>query len=229
MPTLADAPDATVKDGATIALTPALLVGDPRLEKLFARFRECVVLHEALSHESTAAKATRLLMAEIREDCLDELRAEVRAVCPKDTFEEKPTELDDVAAGTEWRDKSGSFAVSAYRLFGGSTALHVRLAKAAGADAGLLALEASPLSVLTEVVRATSFVENVSCSRSANEAPRWHLKATLRDLRRFAEIAPHIVALGFEERRGKYWRDTIIVQAVGKQSWMAALPGIDFG
>jgi hypothetical protein len=227
---LADAPDdVTHADGTTIAIPPALLGGDARLEALFAPFRECVVLHEALSHEGNDARASRLLLAEVRADILDDVRAVVRSVCPKASFEEKPTELDDVAAGTEWRERSGAIAVSAYRLFGGSTSLHVKLAKVLAADAGMLALAASPLAVLAEVVGATSFVENVSCSRNANEPPRWHLHATLRDMRRFSEIAPLFLALGFEERRGKYWRETIIVQPVGKDRWMAALPGIDFG
>ena len=226
---LADAPEPSVADGATIALTPALLRGDARLEALFAPFRECVVLHEALSHEGSAARATRLLMAEVRADILEEVRAVVRGVCPKSAFEEKPTELDDVAAGTEWRERSGSLAVSAYRLFGGSTALHVTVARVDAPDAGMVALLASPLAVLAELVSATSFVDNVSCSRAPNEPPRWHLQATLRDLRRFEEIVPRIVALGFEDRGGKYWRETIILQPLGKDRWMAALPGIDFG
>jgi hypothetical protein len=68
----------------------------------------------------------------------------------------------------------------------------------------------------------------MSCSRSAGDCARWHLQASLRELRRFDDIAPRIVALGFEERRGKYWRDGIILQPVGKERWMAALPGIDF-
>ena len=226
---LADAPEPSSVDGASLALTPALLRGDARLEALFAPFRQCVVLHEALSHEGIAARASRLLMAEVRADILDEVRALVREVCPKSAFEEKPTELDDVAAGTEWRERSGTLGVSAYRLFGGSTALHVRAAKVDATDAAMTALVASPLAVVAELVSATSFVENVSCSRAANEPPRWHLQATLRDLRRFEEIAPLVLALGFEDRRGKYWRETVIVQPVGKDKWMAALPGIDFG
>jgi hypothetical protein len=227
---LADAPDdVAYADGATIAMPHALLGGDARLEALFAPFRECVVLHEALSHEGSAARASRLLMAEARADRLDEVRAVVRRVCPKESFEEKPTESDDVAAGTEWRERSGAFSVSVYRLFGGSTALHVKAAKVLGPDAAMLALVASPLAALAEVVSATSFVDNLSCTRNVEAPPRWHLQATLRDMRRFSEIAPRFVALGFEDRRGKYWRDTIIVQPVGKDRWMAALPGIDFG
>lgn len=225
---LADAPDAASLDGAVITLSSALLRGDPRLEALFAPFRTCVVLHEALSHEASTARATRLLMAESRADQLDELRAVVRSVCPKGAFEEKPTEFDEVAAGTEWRERSGAFAVSAYRLFGGSTALHVTAAKVDAADAGMHALLASPLAALGELVTATSFVDNISCTRHANEPPRWHLQATLRDLRRFSEIAPRFADFGFEERRGKYWRETIIAQPIGKDRWMAALPGIDF-
>jgi hypothetical protein len=226
---LADAPVPNVVDGATIAHSPSLLRGDARLEALFAPFRECVVLHEVLSHDGSAARASRLLMAEVRADILDEVCAKVRDVCPKRTFEEKPTELDDVAAGTEWRERSGPLGVSAYRLFGGSTALHVRAAKVDPPDAGMTALLASPLSVVAELVSATSFVENVSCSRTANDSPRWHLQATLRDLRRFEEIVPRIVALGFEDRGGKYWRETVILQPIGKDRWMAAQPGIDFG
>jgi hypothetical protein len=226
---LADAPEQAVIDGPTLTLPAALLRGDSRLEALFAPFRECVVLHEMLIQEGSAARASRLLMAEIREDRLDEVRAVVRAACPTSAFEEKPTELDDVAAGTEWRERAGSLSVSAYRLFGGSTALHVTSAKASPPEAPMQALLASPLAPIAEIVGETSYVERVSCSRSAREAPRWHLRAALRDLRRFEEIAPRIVALGFEERRGKYWCEQTIVQAVGKDRWMAALPGIDFG
>lgn len=226
---LADAPEGAAVDGPSIAFPAGLLRGDPRLEALFAPLRECVVLHEAEFHEGNAARGTRLLMAEVRGDILDELRAVVRGVCPKSAFEEKPTELDDVASGTEWRDKAGSLSVSAYRLFGGSTALHVRSSKVDAPDAGMLALLASPLAVLAPLVTATSFVDNISCSRAANEPPRWHLQATLRDLRRFEEVVPAVAELGFEERRGKYWRETIILQPIGKDRWMAALPGIDFG
>jgi hypothetical protein len=225
---LADAPEHAVIDGATITLPPALLRGDARLEALFAPFRECVVLHETLTHDGAAPRAARLLMAEIRADRLDDVRAVVREACRKGAFEEKPTELDDVAAGTEWRERSGPLSVSAYRLFGGSTAIHVTSAKLDPADAPMQALLASPLAGLAEVVAATSFVERVSCSRAAGAAPQWHLQAKLRDMRRFEEIAPLIVALGFEDRRGKYWRERTIIQAVGKDRWMAALPGIDF-
>lgn len=224
---LADAPDDPSVDQAakTLALSPALLRGDPRLEALFAPFRECVVLHETLIHEGSAARASRLLMAEIRADLLDDVRAVVREACGGDSFEEKPTELDDVAGGTEWRERGGALAVSAYRLFGGSTALHVTSAKLDPPDAGMQALLASPLAPLAELVTGTSSVENVSCSRSAGEAPLWHLRAALRDLRRFEEIVPRVVALGFEETRGKYWRDRTFLQAVGKDRWMAAFPG----
>ena len=146
----------------------------------------------------------------------------------KGGFEEKPTELDDVAAGTEWRERSGPLSIAAYRLFGGSTSLHVTSAKLDPPDAGTKALLASPLAFLGELATSTSFVEHMSCSRSAGAAPLWTLRAALRDLRRFEEIVPRIVALGFEDRRGKYWRDRTILQAVGKDRWMAALPGIDF-
>ena len=60
-------------------------------------------------------------------------------------------------------------------------------------------------------------LETMSCSRSVNESPRWHVQVSLRDLRRFEELAPRILALGFVERRGRYWRDRIIVQPVGKE------------
>jgi hypothetical protein len=227
---LADAPDHDAKDRPTITLSPALLRGDPRLEALFAPFRECVVLHETLIHEGSAARASRLLMAEIRADRLDEIREVVREVTSKGgaTFEEKPTELDDVAAGTEWRERSGPLTISAYRLFGGSTSLHVTSAKLDPPEAGTEALLASPLAFLAELATSTSFVEHMSCSRSAGEAPLWNLRAALRDLRRFEEIVPRVLALGFEDRRGKYWRDRTILQAIGKDRWMAALPGIDF-
>ncbi len=225
---LADAP-ATDSDGLTLTLSPALLRGDPRLEALFAPFRTCVVLHETLLHESSAARASRLLMAEIRDDRLDELRAIVRGVCGKSAFDEKPTELDDVAAGTEWRERSGPLSVAAYRLFGGSTSLHVTSAKLDPPEAGLQALLRSPLAFLAELVESTSFVEQLSCSRSVDAVPQWHLRAALRDLRRFEEVAPRLAALGFEDRRGKHWRERAIVQPVGKDRWMAALPGIDFG
>jgi len=218
---LADAPEPGALDGATLTLPAALLRGDPRLEALFAPFRECVVLHEALLREGSGPRASRLLMAEIRADWLEDVRALVRKACSQGAFEEKPTELDDVAAGTEWRERSGSLAVSAYRLFGGSTALHVTSAKIDPADAPRKALLESPLAVVAELVEATSFVERLGCSRSAGAAPRWHLQAGLRDLRRFEEIAPRIVALGFEERRGKYWREQMIVQPLGKDRWMA--------
>ncbi|CAN5925597.1 hypothetical protein BH11MYX4_BH11MYX4_06550 [soil metagenome] len=225
---LADAPDQEASDGPIIELTPALLRGDARLIALFAPFRECVVLHETFIRDRGAAGATRLLMAEVRADVFDDVRAVVRKACPSGAFTEKPTELDDVAAGTEWRERVGSYAVSVYKLFGGSTALHVTSAKGNAADAPLQALGDSPLAILAELAAATSAVEHVSCSRNAGEAPRWHVQASLRDLRRFEEIAPRLVALGFEERRGKYWRDRLIVQAVGKERWMGAFPGIEF-
>ncbi|MEA2750967.1 MAG: hypothetical protein QOI41_5110 [Myxococcales bacterium] len=225
---LADAPADDAADGTSITLSPALLRGDARLEALFEPFRECVVLHETLIHEGSAARASRLLMAEIRADRLDEVRALVREVCAKGSFEEKPTELDDVAGGTEWRERSGPLSIAAYRLFGGSTSLHVTSAKLDPPDAGTRALLASPLSPLGELVESTSFVEHLSCSRSAGDVPTWNLRAALRDLRRFEEIVPRVVALGFEDRRGKYWRERIIVQPVGKDRWMAAVPGIDF-
>ena len=225
---LAEAPEPDAADGSTITLSPALLRGDARLEALFAPFRECVVLHETLIHEGSTARATRLLMAEIRADRLDEVRAVVRAVCSARAFEEKATELDDVAAGTEWRERSGPLAVGAYRLFGGSTSLHVTSAKLDPPEAGTQALLASPLAFLGELATTTSFVEHMSCSRSAGAVPQWTLRAALRDLRRFEEIVPRLAALGFEDRSGKYWRDAAIVQAVGKDRWMAALPGIDF-
>jgi hypothetical protein len=225
---LADAPEHDAKDGPILTLSPALLRGDPRLEPLFALFRECVVLHETLIHEGSSARASRLLMAEIRADRLDEVREVVREVTGKAAFDEKPTELDDVAAGTEWRERSGPLSISAYRLFGGSTSLHVTSAKLDPPDAGTNALLASPLAFLGELATSTSFVEHMSCSRSAGEAPLWNLRAALRDLRRFEEIVPRILALGFEDRRCKYWRDRTILQAIGKDRWMAALPGIDF-
>jgi hypothetical protein len=225
---LADAPDLTTVDGATFALSPALLRGDPRLEALFLPFQACVALHESRFHEGAGARASRLLMAELRDDRFDELRDVVRAACPRPIFEEKPTELDDVAAGTEWQ--SPALAVSLYRLFGGSTALHVTSVGLDPADAPMKVLLDSPLAIVGELVEATSFVVNVSCSRSARSAPRWHVEARLRDLRRFEEIAPRIVALGFEERRGKYWCDECVLQALGKDRWMAAMPSsADFG
>ncbi len=225
---LADAPDHDAADGPSITLSAALLRGDERLVALFAPFRECVLLSETLMHDGSTARASRLLMAEIKADRLDEIRALVREVCAKGSFEEKPTELDDVAGGTEWQERGGTLAIAAYRLFGGSTALHVTSGKIDPPDAGLQALLESPLAIIEGLVASTSFVEHVSCSRSASDVPRWHLGATLRDLRRFEEIVPQIIALGFEERKGKYWHDTVIAQAVGKKGWMAAQPGIDF-
>lgn len=227
---LADAPEHDAADGTTITLAPLLLRGDPRLEALFAPFHESVVLHETLIHEGSAARASRLLMAEIRADRLDEVRAVVRGVTGvvKGAFEEKPTELDDVAAGTEWRERGGPLSIAAYRLFGGSTSLHVTSAKLDPPEAGTKALLASPLAFLGELATTTSFVEHMSCSRNAGAVPLWTLRAALRDLRRFEEIVPRIAALGFEDRRGRYWRDRAILQAIGKDRWMAAWPGIDF-
>lgn len=225
---LADAAEHDAADGPSITLSPALLREDARLLALFAPFGECVVLSETLMHDGSTARASRLLMAEIKADRLDEIRALVRELCAKGSFEEKPTELDDVAGGTEWRERSGPLTIAAYRLFGGSTALHVTSGKVDPPDAGLQALLESPLAIVKDLVASTSFVEHVSCSRSAGDVPRWHLGATLRDLRRFEEIVPQILALGFEDRRGKYWHDGVIVQAVGKKGWMAAQPGIDF-
>lgn len=216
-------------DGALLTLPPALLRGDPRLLALFAPFRECVVLHESLIHEGSAARGSRLLMAEIRRDEIDAVRAVVRGVCPGASFEEKPTDRDDVAGGTEWRERSGAFAVSAYRLFGGSTALHVTTVKTEPVDAALSALRDSPLAVLADLANATSFVDHLTCTRSAGEPESWHLQATLRDLRRFEEIAPELLALGFEDRRGKHWREQVITQPVGKNRWMAAFPGVALG
>lgn len=223
---LADAPAHDAADELTLTLSPALLRGEPRLEALFAPFRECVVLHETLIHEGGAARASRLLMAEIRADRLDEVRAVVRGI--KGAFDEKPTELDDVAAGTEWRERGGPLSIAAYRLFGGSTSLHVTSAKLDPPEAGAQALLDSPLAFLGELATTTSFVENMSCSRSAGALPVWTLRAALRDLRRFEEIVPRIAALGFEDRRGKHWRGGTILQPVGKDRWMAAHPGIDF-
>ena len=90
----------------------------------------------------------------------------------------------------------------------------------------MTALRASPLALLAEVVSTTSFVEHVSCSRAVGEAPRWYMQATLRDLRRFEEIAPSVVELGFERRRGKYWHEGTMVQPSGNNRWMAVMPGI---
>jgi hypothetical protein len=225
---LADALGQDVVDGPAIALSPALLRADPRLEALFAPFRSCVVLHETFLRDRGIAGATRLLVAEIRADRFDAIAAIVREACPPSAFTEKPSELDDVAAGTEWRERVGSQAVSLYRLFGGSTALHVSSAKGNAPDAPLQALRGSPLGPLASVVMETSVVEHMSCSRNAGDPPQWHLQASLREPRRFEELAPRLLELGFALRRGKYWRERIIVQAVGKQRWMAAMPGIEF-
>ena len=226
---LADAPPPDAIDGPSITLKPALLRGDPRLTVLFKLFHECVVLHETLIRDRGAAGATRLLVAEIRGDRFDEVCAVVRTCCPSGAFTEKPTELDDVAAGTEWRERVGAYAVSVYRLFGGSTSIHVTSAKGNTPGAPLEALGASPLAVVAELVTATSVVENISCSRSAGAPPQWHLQASLTESRHFQEIVPRLTKLGFEERRNRYWRDKIILQPVGKQRWMAALPGVELG
>ena len=69
----------------------------------------------------------------------------------------------------------------------------------------------------------------MSCSRGAGEVPAWHLQASLREARRFDEIATRVAALGFEDRRGKHWLGKIIVQPVGQQRWMAAMPGLELG
>jgi hypothetical protein len=225
---LADAPGSQTEDGTTIALAPALLRGDPRLEALFAPFRECVVLYELLTQEASSARASRLLMAEVSGDHFDDVCAVVRQQCPKGAFEEQPTELDDVAAGAEWKDRSGSLFVSVYRLFGGSTSLHVMTPGLDSPEVPLEALAASPLSDLAELVRATSWVEHISCSRSAGDAPRWHLQAALRDGRHFDTVAPGLASLGFETRGSKHWRDRLLVQPLKAGRWLAALPGIDF-
>ena len=226
---LADAPAQDEPDGSLITVAPALLRGDARLEALLAPFRECVVLHETLIRDRGTAGPTRLLMAEVRGDRFDEACGLVRRVCTSGAFTEKPTELDDVAAGTEWRERVGSYAVSVYRLFGSSTSIHVSSAKGNSVDAPLLALEGSPLALLAELAATTSAIENVSCSRNAGELPRWHLQASLLERRRFEEIAQRATALGFEDRRGKLWKGEVIVRPVGKDRWMAAAPGIEFG
>ena len=225
---LADAPEPQVEDASTIALPQALLRGDARLEALFAPFRECVVLYELLTQAGSTARATRLLMAEVPTNCFDDVCSVVRDVCPKSAFDEQPTELDDVAAGNEWKARDGSLFVSAYRLFGGSTALHVTSPKVCPAEAPMEALRESPLSDLAELVRTTSWVEHLSCSRNAGEAPRWHLQAALRDKRRFDTVEPGLAALGFENRSGKYWHERLLVQPLSGDRWLAALPGIDF-
>src|SRR5438270_5850542 len=56
---LADAPEHDAADEKTLTLSTELLRGDPRLEALFAPFRACVVLHETLIHEGSAARASR--------------------------------------------------------------------------------------------------------------------------------------------------------------------------
>lgn len=228
-PRLADAPAPDEADGARITIAPGLLRGDPKLEALFAPFRECVVLHETLLRDRGSAGPTRLLMAEVRGDHFDDACDVVRRVCTSGAFTEKPTELDDVAAGTEWRERVGSYAVSVYRLFGGSTSIRVSSAQGNLVDALLLALEGSPLALLAQLAASTSAIENVSCSRNAGEVPRWHLQASLQERRRFEEIAQRLAALGFEDRRGKLWKDTVIVRPVGKERWMAASPGLELG
>ena len=225
---LADAPEADLVEGKTLAFPEPLLRGDARLEALFAPFRECEVIDELLSQEGTSARATRLLMAEVRTNRFDEVVAIVRTACPGGDFEEKPTELDDVAAGTEWKERSGSLLVSVYRLFGGSTALHVTSVKLLDAEAPMEALRESSLSELAEVVRTTSWVEQLSCSRKAGDVPRWRLQAALRDGRHFDSVEPGLTELGFENRRGKYWHRNLLVQPLSRGRWLAALPGIDF-
>ncbi len=227
---LADAPEDDAADGATITLTPALFGRDARVAKLFAPFRECVVLHETLTRDRGTSGPSRLLMAEIRADRFDVVCDGVRNVCSMSLFTEKPSENDDVAAGMEWRERGGgSFSVMVYRLFGGSTSIHVTSAKGNAVDAQARAIIESPLAVLADVVADTSFVEHVSCSRGAGEVPAWHLQASLREARRFDEIATRVAALGFEDRRGKHWLGKIIVQPVGQQRWMAAMPGLELG
>ena len=225
---LADAPEPQIEDAKSIVLPPALLRGDARLEALFEPFRECVVLYELLTQEGTTARATRLLMAEVRNNCFDDVCAIVRKTCPSSAFEEKATELDDVAAGNEWKDRGGSLFVSVYRLFGGSTAIHVTSPKVFPAEVPMEALLESPLSELAELVRTTSWAEHLSCSRNGGEAPRWHLQAALRDGRHFDTVEPGITALGFEKRGGKYWQKRLLVQPLSGDRWLAALPGIDF-
>jgi len=223
---LADAPPQDAADGACITLTPALFGLDTRLVALFAPFCECVLLHETLIRDRGTSAPSRLLVAEIREDRFDATCAAVRKVCSMSEFTEKPTESDDVAAGTEWRARAGALSVSVYRLFGGSTSIHVMSPSGVALDAATDALRESPLASLAELVTETSHIEHVSCSRSAGARPQWHLQASLREARRFEEIATRVLALGFEERHRTYWREQVVVRAVGKSRWMAAMPGI---
>ncbi|MDB4946960.1 MAG: hypothetical protein JWP97_6494 [Labilithrix sp.] len=224
---LADAPADSAPDGASITLAPALFGAEKRLAALFAPFRECVLLHETLIRDRGTSGPTRLLAAELREDRYDEVCNAVRKVCFMGEFTEKPSENDDVAAGTEWHARVGTFTVIVYRLLGGSTSIHVTSAKGTALDAALTALGESPLAELTQLVTETSAIEQISCSRSANAPPQWHLQASLREARRFEEIATRVRAIGFEERGRTYWRGPIVVRAVGKNRWMAATPGIE--
>ena len=122
---LAAAPPDNANDGAVLTLPPELLQLDARLEPLFAPFRECVVVHEALTRDRGTSGPTRLLMAELRGDRYDEICALVQRACPMSGFVETLTDNDDVAAGKEWRERGvGAFSVFVYRLFGGSTAIH---------------------------------------------------------------------------------------------------------
>ena len=223
---LADAPANEAPDGALITLPSALFGTDQRLAALFAPFRECVLLNETLLRDRGTSGPTRLLAAEMRGDRYDDVCAAVRNVCHMGDFTEKPSENDDVAAGTEWVARAFSYTVTAYRLFGGSTAIHVASADDTALDAAVVALRESSLALLTDLVTETSTIEQIGCSRSANAPPQWHLQVSLREARRFEEIATRTAALGFEERKRTYWRETIVIRPVGKNRWMAAVPGI---
>jgi len=225
---LADAPDDNTADAATLVLPQALLRGDPRLVALYAPFQEVMLVSELLIHDGTTAGTSRQLIAEVRGDCFDSACAVVRGVCAGGNFDEKPTELDDVAAGTEWKEHGDKMFISVYRNFGGTTALHVWAEKVDPADATEKALRDSPLSAIADVLLATSWIEHVSCSRCAGEAPRWHMQAALREGHAFTAVAPALTALGFETRRGKYWQGEVLVQSLNRGRWLAALPGIDF-
>ena len=225
---LADAPDDNATDASPLVLPKSLLRDDPRLVALFAPFHECMLVSELLVHDGTTARTSRQLVAEVRGDSFDSVCASVREVCARGNFEEKPTELDDVAAGTEWNEQGDKTFVSVYRNFGGSTALHVMSEKVDPPDATSNALRDSPFSAFAEVLLATSWVEHVSCSRCAGEAPRWHLQAALREGHAFNAVQPALAALGFENRRGKLWQGKLLVQSLNRGRWLAALPGIDF-